>query len=93
MVEGSPGCELQYAGRGDADPRTYRGRLPQPRTDVRGVALAGLRGARELADTCCELGLTLEEFERDRFVRSRPLRRLLTSCELDADLRPTPRPA
>jgi hypothetical protein len=51
MVEEVPWCELQYAGRAT---QIRAGTAVDSRNleRVLGVALAGLRSARELADTC-----------------------------------------
>jgi nucleoside-diphosphate-sugar epimerase len=82
-------CEIEYAGSGDPDPRSYR-------VDFTRFAVtfpdAGLRwtardGAREVLDAYREVGLTLEDFEGDRYVRLKHLRLLLDRGELDPDLR------
>jgi hypothetical protein len=45
------------------------------------------QGAAELADAYREAGLTREQFDGDRFVRLRRLRRLLDAGQLDEELR------
>jgi nucleoside-diphosphate-sugar epimerase len=82
-------CEIEYAGSGDPDPRSYRvsfaklGRaLPELR--LRWTARAG---AEELAAAYRAARLTLTEFEGDRFVRLRRLDALRARGELDETLR------
>ena len=82
-------CEIEYAGSGDPDPRSYRvdfGKLERtfPELELRWTAS---EGAKELVAAYREAGLTLDQFEGDRFVRLRRLRRLLDEGRLDADLR------
>ncbi len=45
------------------------------------------RGRRELVDAYELRGLSIEDFEGDRYVRLRRLRRLLEEGALDAELR------
>jgi nucleoside-diphosphate-sugar epimerase len=82
-------CEIEYAGSGDPDPRSYRvdfGRF------ARAFPKAGLRwtardGAQEVLDAYREVNLTREQFESDRYIRLKRLRRLLDAGKLDAELR------
>jgi nucleoside-diphosphate-sugar epimerase len=82
-------CEIEYAGSGDPDPRSYRvdfgkfaAAFPQA-----GLRWTARQGAQEALDAYREIGLTLEEFEGDRYIRLKRLRTLLEGGELDADLR------
>jgi nucleoside-diphosphate-sugar epimerase len=82
-------CEIEYAGSGDPDPRSYRVDFTRfaetfPDADLRWTARDG---AREVLDAYREVGLTLEDFEGDRYVRLKHLRLLLDRGELDPDLR------
>lgn len=84
-----PGSEVAYAGSGDPDPRSYRvdfGKFARAFPDFR-FEWDARRGAAELHDAYRAAGLTFEEFEGDRFVRLRRLRRLLDSGRLDESLR------
>jgi nucleoside-diphosphate-sugar epimerase len=84
-----PDCEVEYAGSGDPDPRSYRvdfGKLARafPQLELTWTARAG---ADELAAAYRAAGLTLEEFAGDRFTRLKRLRVLLDRGELDPTLR------
>jgi nucleoside-diphosphate-sugar epimerase len=83
------GSTVEYAGSGDPDPRSYRvdfGKLAHafPELELTWTARAG---AEELAAAYSAAGLTLEEFESDRFTRLKRLRLLLEQGELDPTLR------
>jgi nucleoside-diphosphate-sugar epimerase len=89
VAETVEGCTIEYAGSGDPDPRSYRvdfGRLATafPRLDVRWDARAG---AAELRDAYRDAGLTLTEFQGDRFIRLNRLNALLEQGALDPELR------
>ena len=84
-----PGSEVEYAGSGDPDPRSYRvsfDKLARAFPDLR-LTWTARDGARELVDAYRGAGLTLDEFESDRFTRLKRLRLLTDSGELDARLR------
>jgi nucleoside-diphosphate-sugar epimerase len=84
-----PGSEIEYAGSGDPDPRSYRvdfGKLARAFPELR-LEWDARRGADELAAAYRDAGLTLADLEGDRFVRLRRLRTLLGDGALDADLR------
>jgi nucleoside-diphosphate-sugar epimerase len=83
------GCTIEYAGSGDPDPRSYQvdfGKLATafPELEVRWDAAAG---AAELRDAYGKAGLTLAEFQGDRFVRLNRLNALLEQGALDEQLR------
>ncbi len=85
-------CRLEYAGTGDPDPRSYRVSFRKlartfPELEIRWTAATG---AEEILDAYREAGLTLAEFEGDRYVRLRRLNRLLADGRLDPTLRPPP---
>lgn len=84
-----PGCEIEYAGSGDPDPRSYRvdfGKLSRALPGLR-LEWTARRGAQELYDAYRTAGLTLEQFEGSRFIRLKHLRLLLEQRRLDAELR------
>jgi nucleoside-diphosphate-sugar epimerase len=84
-----PGCTVEYAGAGDPDPRSYRvdfGAFARAFPEFR-FEWNARRGAAELHDAYRRSGLTLDDFEGDRFVRLRRLRRLLDGGLLDDRLR------
>ena len=82
-------CEVEYAGAGDPDPRSYRvdfGKFAAAFPSFR-FEWDAERGAGQLRDAYRQAGLTLETFEGERFVRLRRLRSLLEAGELGPDLR------
>lgn len=84
-----PDCEVEYAGSGDPDPRSYRvdfGKFARAFPDFR-FDWDARRGAAELYDAYRRAGLTLADFEGDRFVRLRRLNRHLADGSLDGQLR------
>lgn len=89
-----PDCEVTFAEGAGTDPRSYRvdfGKLERtfPELELRWTAR---HGAVELVDAYREAGLTRAQFEGDRFVRLRRLRRLLDAGHLDDDLRRAAQP-
>lgn len=84
-----PGSEVEYAGSGDPDPRSYRVSFAKLRRAFPDLDLTWTArdGARELANAYRAAGLTLEQFESDRFTRLKRLRALLERGELDQTLR------
>ena len=83
------GCELEYAGTGEPDARSYR-------VDFRKLAAAFPelelewtveRGVAELVAAYREIGLDEETFLGDRFVRLSRLERLMQDGVLDESLR------
>jgi nucleoside-diphosphate-sugar epimerase len=82
-------CEIEYAGSGDPDPRSYRvdfSRFAEAFPEA-GLRWTARDGAREVLDAYREVNLTLEDFEGDRYVRLKHLRMLLDRGELDPELR------
>lgn len=84
-----PGCDIEFAGVNNPDPRNYRvdfskiaNQLPEFRAKWNAV-----RGASELYDAFREHGLTQDDFQNRRFVRLGQLRHLVDTGRLDADLR------
>lgn len=91
-----PDCEIEYAGTGDPDPRSYRvdfSKFARTFPDVR-LTWTAHAGARELLAAYVAAELTLEQFESARYVRLRQLRELLQAGALDSELRRrAPQPA
>jgi nucleoside-diphosphate-sugar epimerase len=84
-----PHCRIEYTGSGEPDPRSYRvsfGKLARtfPHLTLQWQAR---RGVEELSAAYERAGLTLEDFQGDRYTRLRRLRRLLESGKLDGRLR------
>lgn len=89
VQETVPGCEIEYAKDGEPDKRTYRvdfskiqRLLPafQPQWTAR-------KGAQELLAAYQKIGLTLEEFEGERYKRIDHIQSLLRNNLLDTELR------
>ncbi|HEV3478728.1 MAG TPA: SDR family oxidoreductase [Gaiellaceae bacterium] len=84
-----PGCEIEYAGSGDPDPRSYRvdfGKFARALPDA-GLSWDARRGAEELLEAYRSVRLTREQFESDRYIRLKHLRLLLDEGRLGPDLR------
>jgi nucleoside-diphosphate-sugar epimerase len=83
------GCEVEIAEGSAADQRSYRvefAKLGRLVPDLR-LEWDARRGAHELLDAYQGVGLTWEDFDSDRYVRLRRLRRLLDSEAVDESLR------
>jgi len=83
-----PGSRIEFAPGGGPDKRCYRiscdkiGRmLPdfQPQWTAR-------KGAQELYDAYCAIGLTKEDLKGDRYLRINRIQRLLEAGQLDGSL-------
>jgi nucleoside-diphosphate-sugar epimerase len=86
--EASDGCEVEIAGAGDPDPRSYKVDFDKfartfPEFEYQWDAR---RGARELLDAFRDVGLTLADFEGHRFIRLNQLNRLRADGSLDDTL-------
>ena len=84
-----PGTELKILGEASADQRTYKADFAKfartfPDFEFRWDAADG---AKHLAETFRSIGLTREQYEGERYVRLRWLRRLQDTGRLDGDLR------
>jgi len=84
-----PSCEVEYAGSGDPDPRSYRVDFSKLQREVPdGVPTwTAERGAAELLDAYRAAGLEERHLIDDSFTRLRRLQRRLDAGELDAVLR------
>lgn len=83
------GCDVEFAGTGDPDPRSYKvdfGKFARTFPDF-SFDWNARRGAEQLIDAYRAAELTLEDFESDRFVRLRRLRTLRDAALLDDRLR------
>ncbi|MBK4730840.1 SDR family oxidoreductase [Oxynema sp. CENA135] len=89
VKETVPNCEIEYAKDAGPDKRCYRVDcskilrvLPnfKPQWNAR-------KGAQELYDTYQKIGLTLEEFEGAKYKRIAHIQQLLSTGELDSNLR------
>ena len=89
IVSRVTGCAVEVAEGSSADDRSYRVDFSKLRTAFPHLRLDwdAERGARELADAYRAVGLTLAEFEGDRYVRLRRLESLLEANELSSNLR------
>jgi nucleoside-diphosphate-sugar epimerase len=83
------GCVVEVAEGSSADQRSYRVDFSKFGRLLPGLALDwnAERGGQELVDAYRRVGLTTDEFDGDRFIRLRRLRRLLDEGALDASLR------
>jgi nucleoside-diphosphate-sugar epimerase len=89
IVEEVVGGEIEYAGSGDPDPRSYRvdfGKFARA-FPAAGLDWTARRGAEELLAAYEREGLTLEQFESDRYIRLKHLKVLLDDGSLGDDLR------
>jgi nucleoside-diphosphate-sugar epimerase len=89
VKETVPGCEIEYAGKGDPDNRTYivdfsklTGQIPafQPRWNAR-------KGAVELYQAYQNAQLQFDDFQGRKYVRIKQLKYLLEEGRLDETLR------
>ncbi len=88
-VATEPGAEVEVLATPRADQRPYQASVAKwastfPEHEWR---FDPRSGARDLHDRLVAAGLTLQDYEGDRFVRLRRLRTLLDSGELDPSLR------
>jgi nucleoside-diphosphate-sugar epimerase len=84
-----PECEVEYAGSGDPDPRSYRVDFSKfsslfPAFEVSRTVRDG---AEEMLAAYRHAGLTLDEFKGERYTRLKQLRKLVHDGVLDRDLR------
>jgi nucleoside-diphosphate-sugar epimerase len=85
------GVSVEYGGSGDPDPRSYRvdfGKFERAFPDA-ALTWTAEEGAKELTDAYRAAGMSYEDFDGHRFTRLKHLRELLSSRQVDADLRRT----
>ena len=89
IVSAATGCTIETAAGSSADQRSYRVDFSKLARTFPALTLHwdAKRGAQELIDGYRHAGLTLDDFESDRYVRLRRLTTLLNEGELDPDLR------
>ena len=84
-----PRCEIEYSGQAAPDPRNYRVDFSKfatafpafrPRWDAKS-------GASQLYEACRRVGLTLDEFNGQKYIRLNRLRRLIENRQVDESLR------
>jgi nucleoside-diphosphate-sugar epimerase len=89
VIETVPGSKLEFASDAGPDKRNYRVNCDKiasvlaeykPQWTIR-------KGAQELYNTYCELGLQLEEFEGNRYRRISHIKHLISTGRLDENLR------
>jgi nucleoside-diphosphate-sugar epimerase len=83
------GCEIEYAGRGEPDARSYRvdfGKLAGAFPDLE-LQWTVERGVADLVAAYQEVELDVDTFLGDRYTRLKRLERLLAEGLLDSELR------
>lgn len=87
-----PRCDVKFAGDASPDPRSYRVDFSKFAEQFPGFEYewTAERGTDELAEAYERVGLSLEEFEGDGYIRLSRLKRLLASGALDGDLQWNP---
>lgn len=84
-----PGCKVEYAPDGEPDKRTYRvncDKIQRVLPDFK-PQWTTQRGAEELYAAYREIGLTLDDFEGERYKRIAHVKHLIAAGKLDNDLR------
>jgi nucleoside-diphosphate-sugar epimerase len=83
------GCEIEYAGEGEPDERSYRVDFSKLRRTFPDFELEWTveRGVAELVAAYREVGLDVDTFLGDRYIRLSRLQRLLDDGALDDSLR------
>jgi nucleoside-diphosphate-sugar epimerase len=84
-----PECDVTFASDASPDPRSYRvdfGRFARRFPDC-SFEWSAERGADELASAYERFGMTLADFEGERFTRLRRLKHLIEANALDDELR------
>jgi nucleoside-diphosphate-sugar epimerase len=87
--EATPSCEIEYAGSGDPDPRSYSvdfGKLARTLPGLR-LGWSASAGAAELVAAYDAAGMSYEDFVGPKFTRLNRLKQLTESDALDDDLR------
>lgn len=84
-----PGCQVDYAEDAGPDKRCYRVDCNKIARQLHGFKpqWTARRGAIELYETYKEVGLTLEEFEGEKYMRIAHLKKLIADGHLDTSIR------
>jgi len=87
--EGVPDCEIQYADDAGPDKRCYRVECNRIAKELPGFKpqWTARRGVQELVESYRDTGLTLDDFEGERFKRIAHIKLLLAEGVLDENLR------
>jgi nucleoside-diphosphate-sugar epimerase len=89
IVRKAIGCEVEYAGNGDPDSRSYRVDFGKFARALPGFAFEWTveRGAEELNSAYLDEGMTFDDFDGPRYNRLKRLQGLLDEGALTSDLR------
>jgi len=84
-----PGCRIEYAPDAGPDKRCYRVDCNKIARELHGFKpqWTARRGVAQLYETYKQVGLTLEEFEGERYMRIAHVKQLVADGLLDDDLR------
>lgn len=84
-----PGCRIEYAPDAGPDKRCYRVDCNRIARELHGFKpqWTARRGVEQLYEVYKQVGLTLEEFEGERFMRIAHVKKLVSDGLLDEDLR------
>jgi nucleoside-diphosphate-sugar epimerase len=84
-----PGCRIDYAPDAGPDKRCYRVDCNRIARDLHGFKpqWTARRGVQQLYESYRQVGLTLEEFEGERYMRIAHVKKLVADGELDMELR------
>jgi nucleoside-diphosphate-sugar epimerase len=84
-----PGCRIEYAPDAGPDKRCYRVDCNRIARELHGFKpqWTARRGVEQLYEVYKQTGLTLEEFEGERYMRIAHVKKLVTDGLLDEDLR------
>ncbi len=84
-----PGCRIEYAPDAGPDMRCYRVDCNRIARELHGFKpqWTARRGVQQLYDVYKQVGLTLEEFEGERYMRIAHVKKLVSDGLLDEDLR------
>jgi nucleoside-diphosphate-sugar epimerase len=84
-----PGCRIEYAPDAGPDKRCYRVDCNRIARDLHGFKpqWTARRGVEQLYEVYKRVGLTLEEFEGERFMRIAHVKKLVSDGLLDEELR------
>jgi len=89
VAETVPGCQLEFAGESNHDPRNYRVDFSKLERTLIGFTPKwnAASGARQLYLAYRAAGLSLEEFQGRKYLRLKQLQHLIDAGELDETLR------
>jgi len=84
-----PGCEIGFASDAGPDKRCYRVDCNRIARELPGFKpqWTARRGVEQLYESFCEVGLKLEDFEGERYMRIAHIKKLIEDGKLDKSLR------